>query len=60
LDNGYDRMTNQQAGVALNWYWNPHVKWAVNYVHDMTRARQGANDFYPSGDYLGLSCRVAF
>ena len=57
------KMLNQQVGAALNWYWNPSVKWAVNYFHDMTKASYRGNrgsDFYPSGDYLGLSCRVAF
>jgi phosphate-selective porin len=56
------RITNQQVGVALNWYWNQHVKWAVNYVHDMTKLRYadlGTSDNL-SGDYLGMSCRVAW
>ena len=55
-----DRMTNQQVGVALNWYWNSNVKWAVNYFHDMSKVRQTTNDYYPTGDFLGMSCRVAF
>jgi len=51
---------NQQVGVALNWYWNPNVKWAVNYVHDMTDVKYANVDYSPTGDYLGMSCRIAF
>ncbi|MCL2119864.1 MAG: OprO/OprP family phosphate-selective porin [Planctomycetaceae bacterium] len=60
LANADDRMTNHQIGVALNWYWNPQVKWAVNYIHDMTDARYVGKSFHPTGDYLGMSCRIAF
>ena len=55
-----NRMTNHQIGAALNWYWNPSVKWCVNYFHDMTDARYARNSYYPRGDYLGMSCRIAF
>ena len=54
------KMRNQQIGAALNWYWNPHVKWAVNYIHDMTDTRYAGNSYTPNGDYLGMSCRFAF
>ena len=53
-------MMNQQVGAALNWYWNPNVKWALNYIHDMSNARDRGIHDYPSGDYIGMSCRVAF
>ena len=51
---------NQQIGVALNWYWNPNVKWAVNYIHDMTDTKYANVNYSPTGDYLGMSCRIAF
>jgi len=54
------KMMNQQVGAALNWYWNPNVKWAVNYFHDMTKARYDGDYYDPRGDYLGMSCRVSF
>ena len=54
------RLTNQQIGAALNWYWNPQVKWAVNYIHDLTDVDYAHNDYRPTGDYFGMSCRVAF
>jgi len=53
-------MVNQQVGAALNWYWNPNVKWALNYIHDMSKARDRGISYSPSGDYIGMSCRVAF
>lgn len=52
--------TNHQVGVALNWYWNQHVKWAVNYFHDMSDTRYAGNGYDPNGDYFGMTCRVAF
>ena len=55
-----NRMTNHQIGAALNWYWNSGVKWCVNYFHDLTDARYARNHYHPSGDYLGMSCRVTF
>ena len=59
-NNDERKLKNQQVGVALNWYWNQHVKWAVDYVHDMTDAEYANVDYSPTGDYLGMSCRVAF
>lgn len=54
------KLQDQQIGVALNWYWNPHVKWAVNYIHDISDVKYADDDYSPTGDYLGMSCRVAF
>ena len=50
--------TEHQIGVALNWYWNPQLKWALNYVHqtlDITDV--GGQKCKPNTDALGLSCR---
>lgn len=57
---GDSKFKDQQIGVALNWYWNQHVKWAVNYVHDINDITVTNADYSPTGDYLGMSCRVAF
>ncbi|MCL2305240.1 MAG: porin [Planctomycetaceae bacterium] len=43
-----------QIGAALNWYWNPQLKWALNYVHFMA----DNNVSKPSVDAIGLSCRL--
>ena len=51
---------NQQVGAALNWHWNQHVKWGLNYIHDVTDLQHSGNDYSPTGDYLGMTCRVAF
>lgn len=57
--------TDQQIGLALNWYWNPQVKWCLNYIHQMSDVDRIAVDnarrsLSPTSDILGLSCRIAF
>jgi phosphate-selective porin OprO/OprP len=43
--------------VGLNWYWTPHTRWMVNYIHAFgDRADVGQNDT----DILGLSLRFDF
>ena len=52
--------TDHEIGLALNWYWNPQVKWAFNYIHQMSDISFGGRDYTPSADTVGMSCRINF
>ena len=47
--------TDHEIGVALNWYWNPQLKWALNYIHQEV-VLNGANA-NRNADILAMSCR---
>ena len=49
--------TDHQVGTALNWYWNPQLKWALNYVHQMASITSGGQGYTPNMDIVALSCR---
>jgi len=44
----------------LNWYWNPQVKWALNYIHQMSDITVNGQGYTPSADIVGMSCRINF
>ena len=50
--------TDHQIGTALNWYWNPQLKWALNYVHQMANTTFKGQGYKPSMDIIALSCRL--
>ena len=52
--------TDHEIGLALNWYWNPQVKWAFNYIHQMSDVTTNNIDRTPSADIVGMSCRINF
>ena len=49
--------TDHEIGIALNWYWNPQLKWALNYVHQMADITTSTGNHKPNADIVGLSCR---
>ena len=49
--------TDHQIGAALNWYWNPQLKWTLNYIHQMADITSGVDSYKPSVDVVALSCR---
>ena len=49
--------TDHEIGVALNWYWNPQLKWALNYVHQVVDITTTDGKARPNTDVLGVSCR---
>ena len=52
--------TDHEIGLALNWYWNPQVKWALNYIHQMSDITVNGQGYTPSADIVGMSCRINF
>ncbi len=55
---------DHEIGLALNWYWNPQLKWCLNYIHQISDIKYYAagdiDTLKPQGDYLGISCRFNF
>jgi len=49
--------SDHEIGAALNWYWNPQLKWALNYVHQMAEVTSGTHGYKPSMDIVAMSCR---
>ncbi len=48
---------DHEIGLALNWYWNPQVKWALNYIHQMADVTDGGGLHKTEADIVGMSCR---
>ena len=51
--------TDHEIGIALNWYWNPQLRWALNSVcrRSHLTAYDGTTTNKPNMDIVGLSCR---
>ncbi len=58
--------TDHEIGLALNWYWNPQLKWCLNYIHQISDISVGSTasgnlkTYKPQTDIVALSCRFNF
>ncbi len=58
---GQNRGLMNDMTVGINWHWNSHIRWSMNWIHswnDYTVAVDGLSD--GQADSLGIRCQLDF
>jgi phosphate-selective porin OprO/OprP len=56
----YGSQKLQDLTIGLNWYWNPHTRVMLNWIHPWARNSPESSDVRAEGDVLSMRMQVDF